>query len=75
MVGMRVKVNGTGAIGLNLRSGPGLAEERVDIAAEGESFIIAGGPAENDDLTWWLLKDETAPEREGWAAANYLRPD
>ena len=71
-VGSRVLVTGTGAAGLNLRDAPGLQGARVDIAAEGEVFIIAGGPVEADELTWWLLKDEANPDREGWGAANYL---
>jgi len=71
-IGSRVRVNGTGAAGLNLRAAPGTSSERVTIAAEGSLFIVAGGPQEADGLTWWLLKDETNPEREGWGAANYL---
>ena len=71
-IGSRVQVNGTGAAGLNLRAAPGTRSERVTIAAEGSLFIVAGGPQEADGLTWWLLKDETNPEREGWGAANYL---
>lgn len=71
-IGSRVRVNGTGAAGLNLRATPGTSGDRVTIAAEGSVFIIAGGPQEADGLTWWLLKDETNPEREGWGAANYL---
>ncbi|MGC9399337.1 MAG: hypothetical protein ACP5HM_09400 [Anaerolineae bacterium] len=73
-IGSRVRVSGTGNAGLNLRSGAGLNYERVDIAAEGEVFIVAGGPREADGLTWWLLKDEADPAREGWGAANYLHP-
>jgi len=73
IVGTRVRVVGTGEAGLNLRSAAGLSAERVDIAVEGTNFIVAGGPAEADGLTWWLLKDETNPQREGWAAENYLQ--
>lgn len=71
-IGSRVRVSGTGAAGLNLRAAPGAAGERVAVAAEGSVFIVAGGPQEADELTWWLLKDEVNPEREGWGAANYL---
>jgi hypothetical protein len=73
-VGSRVRVAGTGGAGLNLRSGAGLNNERVDIAGENEVFVVAGGPREADGLTWWLLKDENDPAREGWGAANYLQP-
>ena len=71
-IGSRVCVSGTAGSGLSLRSGPGVNNERVDIAAEGESFTVIGGPVEADSLTWWQLRDETAPQREGWAAARYL---
>lgn len=71
-IGNRVRVSGTGTSGLNLRTAPGIASDRVTIAAEGSLFIVAGGPQEVDDLTWWLLKDEINPEREGWGAADYL---
>ncbi|MCD6345374.1 MAG: SH3 domain-containing protein [Anaerolineae bacterium] len=71
-IGSRVRVSGTAGAGLSLRSGPGLDNERVEIAAEGENFTVIGGPVEADGLTWWQLRDEAAPQREGWAAANYL---
>ncbi len=71
-IGSRVQVSGTGAAGLNLRIAPGTGSERVTVAAEGSLFIVAGGPQEADGLTWWLLKDESNPEREGWGAANFL---
>ncbi|HDQ34795.1 MAG TPA: SH3 domain-containing protein [Chloroflexi bacterium] len=71
-IGSRVRVSGTGEIGLNLRSAPGTGNERVEIAIEGESFIVAGGPQEANGLTWWLLRSESDPQREGWGAGNYL---
>jgi hypothetical protein len=73
-VGSRVQISGTGGDGLSLRENAGLSYPRIDVAGEGESFIIAGGPVSADGLTWWLLKDEANPEREGWGAANYLSP-
>jgi hypothetical protein len=73
-IGSRVRVAGTEGVGLNLRGDAGLNNERVDIAGEDEIFVVAGGPREVDGLTWWLLKDETDPAREGWGAANYLQP-
>ncbi len=74
-VGARVRVNGTGDVGLNLRAGPGLTHDRVDVALEGEVFIIVAGPTQADEITWWQLRAEADPTREGWAAANYLAPD
>lgn len=71
-VGVRVQVSGTGAAGLSIRASAGTTAERLSVAAEGETFIVAAGPAQADDLTWWFLRDEANPQREGWAAANYL---
>ena len=72
-IGSHVRVSGTAGAGLSLRSAPGVNNERVDIAAEGESFTVIGGPVEADGLTWWQLQDAAAPQREGWAAASYLQ--
>ena len=71
-VGQRVRIAGTGSAGLSLRDGPGVSYQRRGVAIEGEVFVVAGGPTSADGLTWWLLKDETEPSREGWGAANYL---
>jgi len=71
-VGVRVQVSGTGTAGLNMRASASTAAERLSVAAEGEVFIVAAGPTQADDLTWWFLRDEANPHREGWAAANYL---
>jgi hypothetical protein len=71
-IGVRVQVRGTGAAGLNIRAEASTSAERLIVAAEGETFIVAAGPAQGDDLTWWFLRDEADPQREGWAAANYL---
>ncbi len=73
-VGIRVQVTGTGEVGLSIRAVPSQSGERIAVASEGESFLVVGGPTEADELTWWLLRDETNPQREGWAAANYLVP-
>lgn len=71
-IGSRVRVSGTAGAGLSLRSTPGVNNERVDIAAEGDIFTVVGGPVEADGLTWWQLQDAAAPQRAGWAAARYL---
>lgn len=71
-VGVRVQVSGTGAAGLNIRASASTSAERLSIAVEGETFIVIEGPAYADDLTWWFLRDEADPQREGWAAADYL---
>jgi hypothetical protein len=71
-VGSRVRVVGTGAAGLSLRAAAGTQHERLDVAAEGESFIVAAGPVQADGYSWWLLRDEANPQREGWGVADYL---
>ncbi|MBN1488185.1 MAG: SH3 domain-containing protein [Anaerolineae bacterium] len=73
-IGAQVQILGTGGAGLSLRSGPGQDYERLDIGQEGESFIIVSGPEQTDEWIWWKLRDETNPQREGWAVANYLSP-
>ena len=71
-IGVRVRVAGTGAAGLSIRTSASTGAERLDVALEGETFIVAGGPLQAESFTWWFLRDETNPEREGWAVANYL---
>ncbi len=71
-LGDRVQVTGVGVVGLSIRAAPGTAAERISIAGEGEIFIVIGGPQEVDNLTWWRLRDEANPQREGWAAGDYL---
>lgn len=71
-IGSVVQVTGTSDLGLSLRAAPGTAAERLDIATEGERFLVIAGPEEADGLIWWRLRDEANPQREGWAAANYL---
>ena len=71
-VGKRVRITGTGSAGLSLRDGPGVSYQRRGVAIEGEVFVVAGGPTAIDGLTWWLLRYEADPTREGWGAANYL---
>ncbi|MBN1878373.1 MAG: SH3 domain-containing protein [Anaerolineae bacterium] len=75
IIGIQVYVSGTGESGLSIRAASGLQAERLSVALEGERFLIVGGPQEADGITWWLLRDEANPDREGWAAANYLIPE
>ena len=72
-IGEEVEVTGTGSAGLSLRAGVGLDADRLGVALEGETFLVISGPVEADDLTWWRIRSTTDPNREGWAAANYLR--
>lgn len=72
-IGARVRVVGTGSYGgVNIRTEPSTSAARVDIAREGEEFIIAAGPEVAEGYTWWFIRDPNMPTREGWAASNFL---
>jgi hypothetical protein len=73
-VGFRVTVMGTGGAGLSIRADAGTSAERVHVATEGEVLLVVGGPQDADGYTWWFLRDEVDPAREGWAAQNFLAP-
>jgi hypothetical protein len=73
-IGVRVTVMGTAGAGLSIRSAAGTGAERINVAAEGESLLIIDGPELADGYTWWMVRDEQNPEREGWAAQDFLTP-
>ena len=73
-LGVRVQVNGTGTVGLSIRSDASTQAERRSVAEEGSIFLITDGPKEADGLVWWFIKDEADPNIIGWAAADYLLP-
>jgi hypothetical protein len=73
-VGVQVEVSGTGNAGLSIRAEPDTNAERRDVANEGEVLIVVSGPQEGDGYTWWFVRDEANPEREGWAAEDFLTP-
>jgi hypothetical protein len=67
-----VEVQGTGTLGVRLRSGPGLNYTTNRVAEEGTRFKVLEGPQSVDDFEWWRL--ETKDGTIGWAAATYLKP-
>jgi len=73
-IGRYVRVSGTEGFGLSLRSGPGSNYTRMDIAQEGEVFLVVDGPTVSAGEEWWKIRDENNEEREWWAAGNYLEP-
>jgi len=73
-LGRHVQVVGTGASGLSIRSEAGTAAQRLGVANDGEDFVVAGGPQDADGYTWWFVRDEANPDREGWVAQDYLTP-
>ncbi len=73
-IGAYVKVAGTAGYGLSLREGPGANYARMDIANEGEVFIVVEGPQTAGGSPWWRVRDPDDEERTWWAVANYLQP-
>jgi hypothetical protein len=73
-VGRYVRVSGTEGSGLSLREGPGANFARMDVALEGEVFIVIDGPRVAGDAEWWKIRDPDNERRDWWAAGNYLEP-
>ncbi len=73
-VGRYVRVAGTGGYGLSLREGPGENSTRMDVALEGEVFIVVDGPTVSGGSEWWKIQDRENAEREWWAVGNFLEP-
>jgi hypothetical protein len=73
-IGHYVEIAGTGGYGLSLRSGPGLNYARMDVASEGETFIVVEGPTVAGGSPWWKIRDPEDEERVWWGVGNYLKP-
>ena len=73
-IGTRVEVIDTGGVGVSIRAEAHTNGERLDVANEGDTLLIVGGPEEADGYTWWFLRDESNAAREGWAVSDYLSP-
>ncbi|MGD8996721.1 MAG: SH3 domain-containing protein [Anaerolineae bacterium] len=73
-IGHYVEIAGTDGYGLSLRSGPGANYARMDVASEGETFIVVEGPTTAGGSPWWKIRDPENEERAYWAIGNYLRP-
>lgn len=58
--------------GLNIRSAPGTSNDVVTFGSVGDRFTVVEGPEQASNLTWWHITDPDDPERDGWAAADYL---
>lgn len=70
-LGSIVRVQGTGAQGLLLRSGPGLSFASATLISEGTVLQVRGGPQVADGYTWWQVSFEGGT---GWVAGNFLAP-
>jgi hypothetical protein len=73
-IGVYVQVTGTQGAGLSLREGPGSNYARMDVALDGEVFIVVDGPKPAGEHDWWKIRDPDNVEREWWGAGNYLEP-
>ncbi len=73
-IGGYVQVAGTGVQGLSLRQGPGANYARMDVAAEGEIFVVVEGPQTTAGAPWWRIRDPDNEARVWWAIGNYLQP-
>lgn len=71
-IGAYVQVIGTGGVGLNIRSAPGLVGNIEFLGYDAEVFEVRDGPQEADGLTWWYVVTPVDENRAGWAAAEYL---
>ena len=73
-IGRYVRVAGTEGYGLSLREGPGENYTRMDVAAEGDVFIVVNGPTVVAGSEWWEVRDPKNEERQWWAIGNFLEP-
>lgn len=70
-IGAKVVVQGTGASGLNVRTGAGTGHARVKTLPDGAVLEIIGGPKEADGYTWYQVRDEAGST--GWAVVDYMK--
>ncbi len=72
-VGTVVEVYDTGSTGLSVRPQPGTGGYLNFVANEGERFKIIDGPDSRNNYIWWKIESVNDPDRNGWAASDYLR--
>ena len=72
-VGTVVEVYDTGSTGLSVRPQPGTGGYLNFVASEGERFKIIDGPDSRNNYIWWKIESVNNPDRNGWAASDYLR--
>ena len=69
---VRLRVQGTGALGLFLRPEPNVNTTPIKTLPEGTIVTVVGEDSVQPDRVWKRVRD---PEgAEGWAAADYLAP-
>lgn len=70
----KVRVSGTGNDGLRMRKYPGINEEILYLAGEGEALKIIDGPKIIESQIWWGLISLDDPKKSGWSVQDYLEP-
>jgi len=68
-----VVIANTGGDGLRIRNAPGLESLPLFLGSEGEKFTIIDGPSLKDSIIWWMIENVNDPNRNGWAAQDYLQ--
>jgi hypothetical protein len=71
-IGSYAQISGTGGVGLNIRSAPGLSADIQFLGYDAEVFEVRDGPVEADGIVWWYLVTPVDVNRAGWASAQYL---
>ncbi len=72
-IGVQVEIVGTGPQGLNMREGASTVYESVDVAKEGEIFVVQDGPQFGSGYEWWYIVDPNNPDRAGWSVREYMQ--
>jgi len=71
-IGKTVIVTGTGKDRLSLRAEPTTNSPRLKVIKDGVRLTVIAGPEQGDGYTWWKVR--TPKGVEGWAVADYLKP-
>ena len=72
-IGVQVEIVGTGPQGLNMREGASTVYESVDVAKEGEVFLVQDGPQFGSGYEWWYIVDPKNPDRAGWSVRQFMQ--
>ena len=69
--GSRLWVAGTGAAGLNVRSGPLLSSDLLGALNDGDLVQVLEGPVAADGITWYRI-ESTSQADAGWVDGDAL---
>jgi len=69
----QARVAGTGALGLRVRSGPGMDFPATATLPDGSRVDVVGGPAvDREGRDWYRVVGRARPGISGWAAGSFL---